>query len=215
MVHQGRDVGGPGHVIHGDQRQHHQHRAEQGIEEELEGRIDPARPAPDADDQEHRDQHALEEHVEEHEIQGAEGADHEGLEHQEGDHVFLDPDLDRFPGREDADRGQQRREQDEEHGDAVDTHVVADAEGGDPIRLLDELEIGRAAVEAEPERQRQQEGDERGPECEIAGVAGDGRRLAAQHEDQRAADQGQEGDEGEDRPAAHGVVTELPRRDTS
>ena len=54
----------PACEIDREDRQQHQHRAEQRVEEELEGRVDAPRAAPDADDQEHRDQHALEEDVE-------------------------------------------------------------------------------------------------------------------------------------------------------
>src|SRR5271166_6020334 len=49
---------------HSQYCQQHQHRAEQRVEEELERGIDAALPAPDADDQVHRDQHGLEEHIE-------------------------------------------------------------------------------------------------------------------------------------------------------
>ena len=46
-----------------------QHRAGQGIQEELHRGIDPPRPAPHADQQEHRDQHRFPEHKEQDEIQ--------------------------------------------------------------------------------------------------------------------------------------------------
>ena len=66
---------------------------EQGVEEELEARVDAPRPAPYADDQEHRNEAALEEQVEQDQIERREGADHQGLERQERDHVFLDAPL--------------------------------------------------------------------------------------------------------------------------
>ena len=81
------------------------------------------------------------------------------LQDQEGDHVFLDADMDRVPARQDADRRQQRRQQDEEQRDAVDAHVVADAERRQPVHLLDELEARLGRVEARPQQQRDQEGD--------------------------------------------------------
>ena len=89
------DVGGAGRPVHGHDREQHQHRAGERVEEELEGGIDPPLAAPDADDEEHRDQHALEEHVEQEEIERAEHADHQRLEHEERDHVFLHARLDR------------------------------------------------------------------------------------------------------------------------
>ena len=94
---QRRDVGGAGVPVHGHHGEQHQHRAQQRVEEELEARVDAPLAAPHADDQEHRDQAALEEQVEQHQVERAEHADHQRLEHQEGDHVLLDPRLDRLP----------------------------------------------------------------------------------------------------------------------
>jgi hypothetical protein len=191
--------------VHGQHREQQQHRAGQGVEEELERRIDPPRPAPDADDQEHRDQHRLVEHVEQYEIERAEHADHQRLEHQEGNHVLLDPGLDRAPATDHAERREQRREQDEQNRDAVDPHVVGDVETGQPVGLLDELELGRAAVEVEPQEQRQQEGDQRGPERHVArrrrGLL---RCAAAERQDDARAEQRQKGHHREDWKIAHG-----------
>jgi len=108
-LHRRRQVGGAELPVDGDDGQQHQHRAQERVEKELEGGIDPPRAAPHADDQEHRDQHALEEDVEQREVERAEHADHEGLEHEERDHVFLDPGLDGLPARQHADRRQQGR----------------------------------------------------------------------------------------------------------
>ena len=88
-MQQHRDVGRAGVPVHRHDGEQHQHRAEEGVEEELEARVDPARAAPDADDEEHRDQAAFEEQVEQDEVERAEDADHQRLEHQERDHVFL------------------------------------------------------------------------------------------------------------------------------
>jgi hypothetical protein len=99
--------------IHRHDGEQHQHRAEQRIEEELETGIDATRPAPDADDQEHRNEAALEEQIEKHEIERREGAHHQRFQNEEGDHVFLHPRLDCGPARENADRHQRGRENDE------------------------------------------------------------------------------------------------------
>ena len=142
-LQQRRDVGGAGVPVHRHDGEQHQHRAEQRVEEELEARIDPARPAPDADDQEHRNEAALEEQVEQHEIERAEGADHQRLEHQERDHVFLDAASGSAPARDDADRHQRGGEDHERQRNAVDAHVIGDG-AAEPGPLLDELEFGRA-----------------------------------------------------------------------
>ena len=65
---------------HGDQDEH---AAEQGVEEELDGGIFAARPAPDADEEVHRQQHHFPEDVEEEEIEREERAEHAGFEDQE------------------------------------------------------------------------------------------------------------------------------------
>ena len=54
---------------------------------------------------------ALEEQVEDHEIKGTEHADHHGFHDQEGDHVLLDARRDRFPTGEDAERREQRSQE--------------------------------------------------------------------------------------------------------
>jgi hypothetical protein len=64
----------PGLVVQVQQRDQQQHRAEEGVEEELERRVDPVGAAPDADDDEHRDQRGLEEHVEQHAVERREHA---------------------------------------------------------------------------------------------------------------------------------------------
>ena len=61
-------------VVEGDDGQQHQHRAGQGVEEELDGRVLLARAAPDADEEVHRQEHDLPEHVEEEHVEGGEGA---------------------------------------------------------------------------------------------------------------------------------------------
>ena len=61
--------------------------------------------------------------------------------------------LDRLPGGEDAERRQRGGEQHEQHRDAVDAHVVADAEFRQPGQLLLELEAGGGVVELHPEDQ--------------------------------------------------------------
>ena len=90
-VQQGRDVGGAGVPVHRHDGEQHQHRAEQGVEEELEAGVDAPLAAPDADDEEHRDQAGLEEQVEQHQVEGREHADHRRLEDEEGDEILLHP----------------------------------------------------------------------------------------------------------------------------
>ena len=190
-----RDVRRLGIVDHVDHRHQHQQRAEQRVEEELVGRVDPVLPAPDADDQEHRDQAALEEQVEEDDVERHEDADHQRLEDQEHRHVFLDPALD-APARKDADREDQRGQDHERQRQPVDPELVGQA--ADPGALLHELEVRRVrpGVEAEQQDQRQEERDPGRQEREALGVEPRHLVVAAQeHHQHQRAQKRQEGDE--------------------
>ena len=55
--------------------------------------------------------------------------------------------LDVVPRPDDRDHRQERGEQDQQHRDAVHSHVVVDAEALDPDEVLLELEGGRVGVE--------------------------------------------------------------------
>ncbi len=69
--------GALGHLPYHDQDRHeHEERAEEGVDEELDGRVEPVLPAPDPDDEVHRDQHHFPEHVENEEIEREEYPEH-------------------------------------------------------------------------------------------------------------------------------------------
>ena len=82
-----------------DDRHHREQRSQQGIEEELEGRIHAVRAAPHPDDDVHRDQRRLEEHVEQHAVSSREHPDHQAGEDQERPQVLMDAILDDFPAK--------------------------------------------------------------------------------------------------------------------
>ena len=90
-------------------------------------------------------------------------------------------------------------------GCPVDTHGVCELEPaeGDPIRSLDELEIGGIRIELQPQQHRQREIDQRGPKGDVAGVAGDHRLIAARRQDEPGADERHKGHQREERPMAH------------
>jgi len=72
-----QDFEAVGLVVHVDQGDQHEHRAQEGIQEKLEGGVNPARSTPDADDEKHRDQHRLEKHVKQNGVQRGEHPDHQ------------------------------------------------------------------------------------------------------------------------------------------
>jgi hypothetical protein len=137
--------------------QQHQHRTGQRIEEELDGRVQLSRAAPDADDEVHGHQHQFPEDVEQEEIEGNKHPDHARLQQQEHGVVSLDAVLSRVPGGENREEAHQRGEHQQQQADAVDANVVVHAERGNPTGALLELEAGDIRAEARDQRQRNQE----------------------------------------------------------
>ena len=141
--------------VEGHDRHEHQDASHHREKEELDGRIDPVRAAPYPDEEVHGDQHELPEDVEQNEVQGAQGADHRRFQQEEGDVIFLDLVLDRFPGAQDAKDGDEGGEHHQEHADAVDAEEIADPPFRVPLPLLDELHRGGLFVELKEQRERQ------------------------------------------------------------
>ena len=112
-----------GLLVEVDERDQHQQRAQQRVEEELDRGVDAVRATPDADDQVHRDQHRLEEHVEQDRVLRGERAVDESRHDQECRHVLRDAHRDDAPSRPDHEQRDERIEQDEQHRDAVDADV--------------------------------------------------------------------------------------------
>ena len=68
MDHQSRNVCCSGLRKHCDHRDQHQNRAQEGIEEKLERRIDAVRTAPDTNNKKHWDKASFEEQIKQHQI---------------------------------------------------------------------------------------------------------------------------------------------------
>jgi hypothetical protein len=147
----GRDVV---QVRQPEDRQQHQDAAGHRIEQELDGRVNAAVVAPDADEEIHRHQHRVPEHIEQEQIERDEHADHRALEQQDEDRKRPRSLVDRLPRTEERDRGQEAREHDEQQADAVHADEVADAECRNPRVPLHELELGGGRVEVVPEQER-------------------------------------------------------------
>ncbi len=169
------------------QRDEHQQRPDERVDDELRRRIDAVLRAPDADDEVHRDQRELEEDVEEHHVERREHARHAALEQEqervEGAVLLADV----RPRAEHDDRPEQRRQHHEQQVDAVDADEVRHVEGREPVQALDELRPVGVRVEAEEERNREQERRHRDRE---GGVADGVRALEKRHGDR--ADERQE-----------------------
>src|SRR5580658_3988576 len=105
----------------GDQ---HEDRAEHGVQNEFDGRVNAPAVAPHADHEIHGDQRELPEHEKEEKVERKEDADHGRLDDQKRDEETLDVFVDGFPGAEDGDRREERSQQDQKQADAVHTQMV-------------------------------------------------------------------------------------------
>src|ERR1700704_3275637 len=178
--------------------QQHQNRASQRVKEKLDSCVELARTSPDANQQVHGHKHGFPEDEEEEEIERHENAEHAGLKDQEPDVVFLDAVLNRGPGRQDRDPAQQRREHDEQKGDAVDAQHVTRADGGNPVvgSALDELESGLEALIPKPGHQRQRD-QEPGQRENIRNPANGVFVLLRHKQEHESTDERREQDDGE------------------
>ena len=175
-----------------DDREQHHDGARERVEEELDRRVELPRPAPDPDEEVHRDEHDLPEHVEEEEVEGAEDADHPRLEEEEERVVLLLALRDRRERRVHGDEREERRQEDEERRDAVHAEGVLRAERGDPVVRLAEEEVARRPEPREgPQRDREEELGAREERRDPADEA----RLLARHEEDREGPRDRQEDE--------------------
>src|SRR5579864_5988324 len=82
----------------------HQDRAEHGIQNEFQSRINFASMAPDADEEVRRDEHHFPENEEEEQIERAENADHAHFQDEEHGEEFLDVFVNAVPRAENSER---------------------------------------------------------------------------------------------------------------
>ena len=115
-----------GGVVEPNDADEHQDRASHRVEDEFDGGVNAAVVAPDADEQVHRDEHHFPEEEEEEKVEREEDAYDADFQKQDGDEKFFDALLDAAPRTEDGDDGKERRQDDEEHADAVHAEVIVD-----------------------------------------------------------------------------------------
>ena len=144
-----------------NQRNQGQQRAQQGIEEKFESRINFVRPAPDTDDQVHGDQGGFEEHVEQHAVERAKDADHQPRQNQECGHVLLYLGRDGLPTGNHHNQVDKGRERHKPEGNTVQPQVVAHIEAVNPGQVLHELHGRAGIVKLGIQRQGDQKTDQR------------------------------------------------------
>ena len=114
-------------------RQQHDHRSGQRIQEKLDGCVQAPVAPPHADQEVHRDKHHFPEHIKEEKIQGNENADHPGLQQEQQNVILLGPLMNRAPRREDGDHPEKRGEHNKQEADAVDAQMIFRADRRDPL----------------------------------------------------------------------------------
>ena len=152
-LQQDSDICRSGFLEHEDHCDQHQHRAQQGVEEEFHRRINTVGSTPDTDHQKHRDQATFKEDVEHHQIERGEHADHHRFQQQEGDHVVGDAFLD-CARSQNTDRHQGRGQHDKQDRNPVHAHAIAQTDTFQPGHFMDKLEAGIGAVEISEHEQR-------------------------------------------------------------
>ena len=154
--------------VHVDQRRQHEHRAEEGVQEELDGRVHAPRPAPDADDEEHRNQHRLPEEIEQQRVGGGKHPDHQAFHDEEGAVVLRRARLDHPPAGDHYRYGHERGEHEQRQRDAVHAERVPGVKARNPRQLLRELQRRGGGVERAPQRHRQPQRRHRGEQRQPA-----------------------------------------------
>jgi hypothetical protein len=174
---------------HGHQ---HQQRANQGVDEKLDGRIQPPLATPDADEQVHGHEHDLEKHVEQKQIGGREHANHERLHDEQQRVVFLLALFDVAPRAQRHNRPQKGCQHHQRQGQPVHAHLVLGPDGRNPRGRFHKLQPAHVVVPHQHERKRSQE-TQRHPEGrELLDEVG---AALVKEKDDDAPDQRQPGDE--------------------
>ena len=138
-----------------NERNQHQHRAEEGVQEELDGRVNATLSTPDADDEKHGNEHRFPHDVEQHAIERRENTDHQAFEYQKRRKILCRPRADVVPARDDDERRDKCRQQNQRRRDAVNAQVIMNIESWNPLRSLDELHRGGRGVEVRVNEQAQ------------------------------------------------------------
>src|SRR5262249_46313142 len=155
-VHQ---IKAAGEIVQPHDADKHQDGSCHGIENEFDGGVDFAAVAPDANKEGHRDKHHFPEEEEEEEIEREEDANDADFEHQQHDEEFLDALVNVVPGRDDRDGSEERRQDDEEHAEAVHAEVIPNRRGSDPMEILLELIAGDRELHVPRQQQEKREAE--------------------------------------------------------
>ena len=149
-------------IINRQDREEHQHRSGQRVQEKFDRRVQPPLAAPYANQKIHRHQHHFPEHVEQHEIQRHENAQHARLQQQQQNVIFLFALVDRRPGRQNRNRAQHRSQHHHQKAQPIDPQGEMRSHRRNPARIFHKLKLRRArpGLKAPYQRQRNQQAEE-------------------------------------------------------
>ena len=141
---------------HGQRAHQGQHRPDEQVEGELHPRVFPGLlPSPNHDEQVHGKDGNLVEEEQREQVQGGENPKNaRGQDEEQAEEL---PDAGHVPGDEHAGEDDDAREQDQGRAHAVHAHVVGNAQGRQPGRLLYELisSLGQVVVQVNPARKQE------------------------------------------------------------
>ena len=129
-----QDVEGAGRKVGQQDRQQHGHRSDQGVDEELDGRVAAVLAAPNSDQEVHRNQGHFPEEIEQHIVQRHEHAQHAQFQQVEHHEVLPHPGADGAGAVVQAEGGQQGCEKNQGQTEAVDRNPEVRVQHRDPRR---------------------------------------------------------------------------------
>ena len=123
-------------AIQPDNSDEHQCRAGHGVQEEFHCSVNPPLVSPDSDEERHGNEHHFPEQEEEEKIQRNEHANDTDFQQQHHDEEFFDAMIDAVPRSQNRNRRQKRRQNHQEHADAVYAQVIVDGREVDPFHVF-------------------------------------------------------------------------------
>ena len=136
-----------------NQRNQHQQRTGQRVQEQLHGGIHAPRAAPHTNNQVQRNQHAFKEHIKQNRVPRRKRAVNQTRHDKEGRHILRRAFLNHLPACQHHHQRNERIQDDEQHGNAVHTQRVVQVQRGNPRMQLLKLVAAAGAVEMREQRQ--------------------------------------------------------------
>ena len=161
-------------VVQVDDGDQGQQRTQQGVQEELEGRVNAVGAAPDTNDQVHGDQRGFKKDVEQQPIQRRKHANHQAGQNQEGPHVLVHALLDVCPRGNHHNHGNERRQRYKPERQPIHAEVVVNTKAFNPQHFFHKLHLCSAGIKSGDQRDgyhQSQQSTEQGQPAHSTGLA--------------------------------------------